>query len=237
MHQESTYTHPLCESYILSKTDCPFWVSITPDKDAFARKESHHSTTHHTTNDPVIDLTQGDQELTDYDDVMRAEEEEWHLLAEVFLDSRSTPETSALVYIPWDGPVKERVLRGRIATTKDGHPVEKPWLFKDVGLEGFLEALSVAENDADGDLAIIDVRDPSGRDPSEDILVQGMQKLGNKGKEKENRHGEIGQIKVVLKKIIITGFCIDINYVPDLVDNDEPMQLGRPVRDVSHTTG
>lgn len=235
LHQEFSCQHqqPLCESYILSKADTPFWVSIIPDCNFFQKKPCHsHRNCSYSSGrlvrnkgEHVIDLTQDDPE------------EEWHLLAEVFLDNQSTAETSAIVYLPWHGKAKERVIRGRIAATSDGRTVERQWLFKDVSLEQSLEGLSVVDKDVDGDFAVTDVREPAGSHHSEDVLVESMQNLGGKGKGKEKQPSDTGYIKIVFTKIIITGFCIDVDYTPKFTENDELGKVAGSIGDAGHTAG
>lgn len=246
LHQESSRTDSLCESYIQSKTDCSFWISITPELDLVPQKvpetskvRSHSPPSSHrkyNLHAPVIDLTQDDEREDVGESVNKAKEEEWHLLAEVFLDDLPIAETTCIVYLPWNGRVKERTIKGRIVTDATGRFVERFWYFKEVGLENFLQILTIDKKDADGDLDATEPGEPSGK-VSDDMLVDSMNRLGTSGKEKQLETGQAGQIRIVLHKITITGLFIDLDYAPAVSDKYDRGKTSKSTGEASHTAG
>ena len=157
------------------------------------------------------------------------------LLASLYLDGRHKPERRVIVYLdpahddfPWpDGKVrfKARWVRG-----EDGSVEEHAWVFKDVGIETVFDKLMIAESHNHA---------PSANQVDEDAMIAAINAtgIGCEGDIKNEEKSSVGQIVVVVERIVLGAKWKEENYCPkhrNVQDDDIKMEdLGTGI---THTT-
>ena len=154
------------------------------------------------------------------------------LLATLYLDGRGKPERKIVVYLDPndedfnrpDGLVK---FRCRCVQGRDGVLKEHAWVFKDIGIETKLNQIALREN---------------GRDALEplDLLVDALNssELSDEHARTTDESGKIGQIVVVLERVVLGKKYKDYQYRPKHIEGDrDDVDMGGIGSDVVHATG
>lgn len=156
------------------------------------------------------------------------------LLASLYLDGRQTPERRVIVYLnprhhdfpQPDGKIR---FRARLAQGENGSLVEHAWVFKDVGIETVFDKMLISEsrNRADG-----------ANQPHDDATATAMNAagLGAGSNIKNDEKGGIGQIVVIVQRIIVGVKWSEENYRPrHRYGQADDINMNDLSNDITHT--
>ena len=156
------------------------------------------------------------------------------LLASLYLDGRQRPERKVVVYLDPkhhdfpqpDGKVR---MRARLAQGENGALVEHAWVFKDVGIETRFDKMLISENRNQTDRA---------NQPDEDTMIAAMNltELSGESNLKNDEKCNIGQIVIVVERIILGIKWSDENYRPRHCDGQmDDVNMNELGNDITHT--
>ena len=158
----------------------------------------------------------------------------FHLLASLYLDGRQRPERRVIVYLDPkhhdfpqpDGKVR---FRSRWSQGENGVLVEHAWVFKDVGIETLFEKILISEGHNQADRA---------NQPDEDAMITAMNatELGAEGNIKNGERCSVGQIVIVVERIVIGVKRSEENYRPKHRDGQaDDVNMDDLGNDITHT--
>lgn len=157
----------------------------------------------------------------------------FHLLATLYLDGRSKPERSTVVYLDPSNPdfpphyysraFGETMMRSRWVQGDDGTIRQHRWVFKDIGIETLFDKLQL-----DGEIA------SEGKiyKKDEDDIVAAMHSTGLD--EKEERPGQ-GQIVVTISRVVVSNPYKDPAFRTQFQDGEDDVGM-KDEEGLSHTT-
>lgn len=157
------------------------------------------------------------------------------LLASLYLDGRQRAERRVIVYLDPrhrdftrpDGKVR---FRARWVQGKDGAVEEHAWVFKDVGIETIFDKMLIAGSHRQANRAT---------QFDEDSMTAAMNatELGPEGNIKNEEKSNVGQIVMVIERIVVGVKWNEDNYRPkhrnDQADDVDMDDLGNGI---THTT-
>ena len=160
----------------------------------------------------------------------------YHFLASLFLDGRQKAERRIVVYLdpkdedfsPPNGKVK---FKSRWVQGSDGAMREHSWVFKDVGIETVFDKMLInGERNSAGELA----------EQDEDTMIAAMNatELGAGGNSQKDEKSGIGQILVVIQRVILGNKWIEPNYRSKHQEGEaEDVDMDGIKNEITHSAG
>ena len=160
----------------------------------------------------------------------------FHFLATLFLDGRTKPERSAIVYLdPADEdyryPSGEVVLTGRWAQGQDGSIKEQAWVFENVGIETIFDKMVINRD--------IDIAAPIPK-RDEDALMRAMNSTSidaDQDVESEEK-SKVGQMVLIIERVKLGQKNVNPNFCAKHNENEVgDVDMTDAEKYITHTTG